>query len=108
MAEFMRRADIAFTSAGRTVFELALVGVPSVILAQNDRELTHLFASEQNGFVNLGLGEACPPDRIRGALAGLIDEPEGRLRMHDLMRATDLRSGRDRVVTLVEDAIMRR
>lgn len=108
MDEFMRRADIAFTSAGRTVFELALVGTPSVILAQNDRELTHLFASEHNGFLSLGLGEACPPDRVRAALAGLVDEPARRRGMHDLMRMTDLRGGRDRVVALVEDAIMGR
>lgn len=108
MAEFMRQADVAFTSAGRTVFELALVGVPSVILAQNDRELTHLFASAENGFLNLGRGDSCPPARVLDALARLVADPAFRRRMHDLMRMTDLRGGRERVVSLVEDAIISR
>lgn len=108
MAELMRGADVAFTSAGRTVFELALVGVPAIILAQNERELTHLFASEENGFLHLGLGESCGPDEVLAALVALARDPVRRRGMHDLMRATDLRGGRDRVVALVEDAIMRR
>lgn len=108
MADMMRRADLAFTSAGRTVFELALVGIPSVILAQNERELTHLFASDENGFLNLGLGETCSPERVLAALVGLVDDPARRRGMHDLMRKTDLRGGRERVVALVEDAIMGR
>ena len=44
----MFAADIAFSSAGRTVYELALAGTPSIIMAQNERELTHFFASEEN------------------------------------------------------------
>jgi spore coat polysaccharide biosynthesis predicted glycosyltransferase SpsG len=108
ISDFMRAADIAFTSAGRTVFELALVGTPSIILAQNERELTHLFATEENGFVTLGLGRACPPERIRSAFEDLVDSRMARQDMHVRMQRTDLRGGRARVVRLVEDAIMGR
>jgi CMP-N-acetylneuraminic acid synthetase/spore coat polysaccharide biosynthesis predicted glycosyltransferase SpsG len=108
ISDFMRAADVAFTSAGRTVFELALVGTPSIILAQNEREQTHLFATEANGFLTLGLGRACPPGDIKRAFADLVENPASRRRMHELMQATDLRGGRERVVRLVEDAIMHR
>ena len=33
----MHKADLAFTSAGRTVYEIASLGTPLIILAQNDR-----------------------------------------------------------------------
>lgn len=108
ISEFMRRADVAFTSAGRTVLELALVGTPSIVLAQNEREVTHLFATEANGFLNLGLGARVEPDELRAALADLVDNATSRRRMHELMQAADLRHGRQRVVALVEDAIMGR
>ncbi len=49
MAAHMRKADLVFTSAGRTTFEIACVGTPAIVIAQNERELTHLFATEENG-----------------------------------------------------------
>ena len=52
----MLEADLIFTSAGRTTYEVASIGVPTIVLAQNDRELTHFFASSEFGFINLGLG----------------------------------------------------
>src|SRR5690606_23930986 len=56
ISDYMWHADVAFTSAGRTLFELAAVRTPAIVLAQNERELMHTFASEAYGFVNLGLG----------------------------------------------------
>ena len=50
ISEYMLKADIIFTSAGRTVYEVASLGVPCIVLAQNKRELTHYFASSENGF----------------------------------------------------------
>ncbi|HIQ28910.1 MAG TPA: hypothetical protein EYH42_10520 [Sulfurovum sp.] len=52
----MLAADVIFTSAGRTTYEIASLGVPAIVLAQNERELTHFFASNEFGFLNLGLG----------------------------------------------------
>ena len=53
ISDYMQAADLAFTSQGRTVFELAALGVPSIVMAQNEREQLHTFAQMQNGFVNL-------------------------------------------------------
>lgn len=107
ISDFMRRADVVFTSAGRTVFEVALVGTPAIVLAQNERELTHLFASEANGFLNLGLGATCDHDVILTAFTDLVANPRSRQAMHDLMLQHDLRGGRERVVALLEGAIMK-
>jgi CMP-N-acetylneuraminic acid synthetase/spore coat polysaccharide biosynthesis predicted glycosyltransferase SpsG len=64
ISDFMYEADIAFSSAGRTIYELALIGTPSIILAQNEREMSHFFASEQNVFLNFGLGNKVSEDII--------------------------------------------
>ena len=38
MPEIMIQCDIALTSRGRTGYELALLGIPSIAMAQNKRE----------------------------------------------------------------------
>ncbi|MFR3925625.1 MAG: hypothetical protein ACLTXI_10635 [Collinsella sp.] len=56
MSDHMRKADMALSSQGRTTFELACMGVPTIVLAENEREQLHTFAQMDNGFINLGLG----------------------------------------------------
>lgn len=48
--EFMIN-DFAVTSAGRTCYELAAVGLPAIVLNQNSRELEHNFPTHKNGFI---------------------------------------------------------
>ena len=55
ISSLMMRAKSAISSAGRTLFELACFGVPTTVLCQNTRELTHLYATQVNGYANLGL-----------------------------------------------------
>ncbi len=43
IAKYMLNADIIFSSAGRTIYEIASISTPAIILAQNERELTHFF-----------------------------------------------------------------
>jgi len=56
VAELMQTHDLLITSAGRTVYEAALVGIPTIVLAQNSRETTHQHLGFEHGNVNLGLG----------------------------------------------------
>ena len=90
---FMSKADLAFTSQGRTVYELASSGVPSIVLAQNDRELLHTFAYMENGFLNLGLGSNVNINTIEHTLDWLICTPSIRKQMKELMLKTNLRDG---------------
>lgn len=107
MADRIRGADLAFTSAGRTVFEIASLGTPTIVLAQNSRELTHSFASEEHGFMNLGLGSEVSTDRIRGAFVKLVENADERRQMQRRMLDNELRSGTTRVVRLIEGALER-
>lgn len=105
ISEEMLQADIAFTSAGRTIYELACIGTPAIVLAQNVRELTHFFASEENGFINLGLGENVTEERILQMFKSLVKGFAERRRMNEVMLSRDLRSGRNRVHGLIQRII---
>jgi len=56
VAKYMKESDLAISSQGRTMLELAYMRIPTIIMAQNERELKHSFGYLDNGFINLGLG----------------------------------------------------
>lgn len=105
IAKYMYAADIVFSSAGRTVYELAVVGTPSIVLAQNSRELTHLFASEENGFLHLGLGAESLPREINDAFVGLAGDRKKRLRMQRQMVKKDILGGKRRVIKIINELV---
>ena len=53
MAEVMAGCDVAVSSRGRTCFELASMGLPTMSIAQNKREEQHTFVCENHGFLCL-------------------------------------------------------
>lgn len=96
MAIVMRDADLALTSAGRTVTELMCLGVPSIVLCQNVRELRHTHASSPFGVVNLGLGEHVSVEAVAEHLRLLVDDAELRRSMrYRAAQAVQGRSNRD-------------
>ena len=101
ICNYMEMADMALTSQGRTVYELATIGVPAIVLAQNDRELLHTFAKTENGFINLGLGKDINCDTIKESIDELASNYEKRVDMHNHMIAKDLKSGVNREINLI-------
>lgn len=101
VSSFMTKADLAVTSQGRTVYELASMGVPAVVLAQNEREAEHVFAGIQNGFINLGLGVKQNDSTIISTIEWLMKTPEVRREMRRLQLSKDFSKGQDRVIKLI-------
>ena len=101
VTKFMKDADLAITSQGRTIFELAAMGIPAIVLSQNKRENTHKFAQMENGFLNLGMGSIVDERVVENTVDWLINTPEIRRNMYDLMTSLDLRSGVKRVVKII-------
>jgi CMP-N-acetylneuraminic acid synthetase/spore coat polysaccharide biosynthesis predicted glycosyltransferase SpsG len=101
MTEYMRKADIAISSQGRTMLELASMGVPTILLAQNEREQHHEFGYLKNGFINLGVGSAVEDETIKQTLLWLINSPQIRKQMKDQMGKKDLRKGIERVKNII-------
>lgn len=101
VSDYMRKADLAFSSQGRTTFELASMGVPAIILAQNQREQLHRFAQMDNGFINLGLGSEVSDGDIEASFRWLLGAASIRREMHRLMLENDLKSGLERVKKII-------
>jgi UDP-2,4-diacetamido-2,4,6-trideoxy-beta-L-altropyranose hydrolase len=73
MAELMHDADIAIISGGVSVYELAAVGTPGIILCQNKHENTNVF--EDYGFaIKLGLGKYVSERQIIEAVEKLAQD----------------------------------
>ncbi len=85
MAEVMADADMAISSAGRTVTELMTIGIPTLVLCQNRRELLHTHASMPYGVMNVGLGSLVDQETLRSTLRFLIADRDLRARMNELM-----------------------
>lgn len=101
MAEFMLDADVIFSSAGRTMYEIAMIGTPAIIISQNYRELTHLFGHNYNGFINLGIHHEAKEDIIRQSLERLIKDQQLRQMMNNRMLQHDLKRGIERVLSII-------
>jgi CMP-N-acetylneuraminic acid synthetase/spore coat polysaccharide biosynthesis predicted glycosyltransferase SpsG len=102
---FIRRADLIFTSAGRTTYEIASIGTPAIVLVQNEREMTHFFASSEFGFANLGLGYELSDAQIYEQFVTLVTSMENRAYMSALMQKSDLKSGRKTVNKLLRNLL---
>ncbi len=100
MPELMTGCDVGVTSRGRTGYELALLGIPSIAMAQNQREEKHGFVCNENGFSYIGLN---PPDEaIEGTLLTYLKMSQsGRQHYQDVLLSHDLRGGRRRVMALI-------
>lgn len=101
VSKYMKDADLAITSQGRAIFELAAMGVPAIVLSQNSREQTHRFAQMANGFINLGMGEEVEQTMIENTLDWLIHTPSVRRNMHELLLQYPLREGVERVRDII-------
>lgn len=103
ISQYMLEADLIFTSAGRTTYEIASIGTPAIVMAQNEREMTHFFASSEFGFLNLGLGYKLTDDELYKNFTTLVNSTESRIYMSELMKKTDLKSGRKTVNRLIQN-----
>ncbi|MBX3193975.1 MAG: hypothetical protein KF727_02600 [Microbacteriaceae bacterium] len=104
MAALMSTADLALSSAGRTLAELASVGVPTLCMAQNSKELRHTHATVDHGVVALGLGLEVADETLRDELNDLIGDPVRRRRL----RTAGLAATRNRRNATVVREILRR
>ena len=103
ISEFMFQADIIFTSAGRTMYEVCSLGVPTICLCQNEREVSHVFANEANGFINMGLGIDVGRQEIVDAFINLVNNYDLRIEMNRKMLDIDLKDGFENIWSIIRE-----
>lgn len=102
MPDLMSKCDIGITSRGRTGYELAVLGIPTIAMAQNEREEKHGFVNNDNGFTYLGLN---PSDYIiESTLDMYINlSVQDRMKYQYKLLSHNLRNGRRHVMGLIND-----
>lgn len=102
MPELMSECDIAVTSRGRTGYELAVLGIPTLSMAQNLREEQHQFICEENGYFYLGLN---PTDYVIETNLDMLINMNYKEREEIQLKllSHDLKNGRKRVMRLIEN-----
>ena len=103
ISDFMFKADIIFTSAGRAMYEACSLGIPTICLCQDERELSHVFCSNANGFINMGLGVDVDEIEIANQFADLINNYDLRIEMSNKMLAIDLKNGFENIWSVIEE-----
>ena len=103
ISEFMFKADIIFTSAGRTMYEICSLGVPTICLCQNERELTHVFGTNANGFINMGLGINVDDSEIMNQFIELVNDYDKRIDMNEKMLSIDLKNGFENIWAIIKE-----
>jgi CMP-N-acetylneuraminic acid synthetase len=103
ISEFMFKADLIFTSAGRTMYEICSLGVPTICICQNEREVSHVFGSEENGFINMGLGVGIEKQEIIDEFIKLVNDYPLRVEMNEKMLSIDLKNGFENIKSKIRE-----
>lgn len=79
MFDLMKESDLAITAAGNTLYELAIFGVPSIVICHHERhnQVASRFA-EKKAVVNLGVGLNLNEDNIAETVDRLLGSRETR------------------------------
>lgn len=105
ISDFMCQSDLAITSGGRTVLELAAMQVPTIVICQNRRETTHTFASSDNGVLNLGYRGDIQDPEIRTAFENVVENRELLGIMRDKASKLNFRNGKKRVIKRITELL---
>jgi spore coat polysaccharide biosynthesis predicted glycosyltransferase SpsG/CMP-N-acetylneuraminic acid synthetase len=102
MSQIMEQTEIAITSNGRTVYELAHMKIPSIVIPQNERECTHSFANEGTGFITVppyqkGISE----DQVYRSLKKLLTQSNYRLNLMKNMEPYSFRENKQKVLSKI-------
>ncbi|MBW9220551.1 hypothetical protein KKP89_03985 [Methanothermococcus sp. SCGC AD-155-N22] len=100
MPKLMREADIAITSNGRTIYELTAMGIPTISIAQNDRETLHLFARYHPGIKYLGIACTLSDRDLLEAIKEVANNHSLRKKMYlsQIEASKVIRQGIERVI----------
>jgi spore coat polysaccharide biosynthesis predicted glycosyltransferase SpsG len=108
MAETLSEADLVFCAGGMTVFEIAALGTPGIVLCQNVREQRRMESFSRYGsIVHLGLGTEVGENQIRATARALLSDVKRRRAMSEAGRKLVDARGAHRAAEVVKNAASR-
>jgi len=107
MSALMEWADIAICSGGRTAYELAATGTPTLVIAHNEREAGRMKELDEFGAVSyLRKAEELDDGEVADAFIYLANNYDRRVAMSERARKFVDGSGIQRILDLVHDMII--
>jgi spore coat polysaccharide biosynthesis predicted glycosyltransferase SpsG len=108
MAETLSEADLVFCAGGMTVYEIAALGIPGIVLCQNAREQRRMEHYSRSGSIeHLGLGTEVGEKRICDTAQRLLADVGRRRAMSEAGRKLVDARGAQRVAEVVKNAVQR-
>lgn len=101
ISKIMEKSALAISSNGRTVYELADMNIPSIIISHHEREATHSFATLEKGFINLGIIDENIYSKIKEKFEKLIDDNDYRELLFMNVKKYSFRENKAKVVNKI-------
>ena len=105
MSRIMEKTPIAIASNGRTVYELAHMNIPGIIVPVNEREKTHAFASKKNGFFPLNVFNKNTPNEVLKTLSELVENEALRKKHFDRTSGFNFKNNKRNILNKIEELL---
>lgn len=102
-SEFIFKSDLIFTSPNKSMYEICSIGVPTICLCQDDRDVSHVFANFNNGFINMGRIEDLERQDIIDEFIKVVNDFDLRMDMHNRMLSIDLKNGFENILAVIQE-----
>ncbi|MBL09626.1 MAG: hypothetical protein CL402_03755 [Acidiferrobacteraceae bacterium] len=108
ISSLMEKVQLAITSNGRTVYELAHMNIPAIVVSQHERENTHLFSTRDNGFLNVGVYDGQGKEKVvQSELEQLVTKNGYRKKLYEKMEPYNFDANKTKILTLVDEILDR-
>ncbi len=105
MSRIMEKTPIAIASNGRTVYELAHMNIPGIIVPVNEREKTHAFANKKNGFSPLNGFNKNTPSEVLTTLIHLVEDVALRKKYFNRTLKFNFKNNKQNILNKIEDLL---
>lgn len=99
--EIYSTADVILCSSSYMPYEVAVMGIPCIVLAQNDFELGLAFPNDKHGFAHLGLGRKVKQSNLLNAIMEPLLHESLRKRTIQRQLSLNLGDGLDKVLETI-------
>lgn len=106
ISKIMEKSQLSISSNGRTVYELADMNIPSIIVSHHEREFTHSFATLEKGFINLGIVNNKTSNQIKEKFKKLVDDRDYRELLFMNINKYNFRENKQKVVKKIMNLII--
>jgi spore coat polysaccharide biosynthesis predicted glycosyltransferase SpsG/CMP-N-acetylneuraminic acid synthetase len=98
MSSIMEETGVAISSNGQTVYELAHMNIPTIVISHSEREDFHPFVKENHGFIYLGIYSKKLSEKILPTFKELYENEAVRKKLLREMKNIDFSKNKSRVV----------